>query len=227
MPTQPLALYAAREANATTRHLIWTDQHADTIVWAPVVTACGRSIDVGGWWPGERWLAAPNLDRCSPCEAMSGVLLSRSVELTTPGPLRIGPLINQVAPDPDRPPAPPATLRIGAHNYSVSVDTDRVREWGLQEHGSDRYGGFSDRWAMEIVISDRFPDGRPIPADAQRETLLHELIHCCLGAGNWDAEVIGHLPAEAREEYVVAAASAQLFAVLRDHPELVSYLTAR
>lgn len=121
----------------------------------------------------------------------------------------------------------PATVRIGAHVYAVRVDTEAVREWGLREHNTDRFGGFSDAWVLEIVLADRYPDDRPVQESQLRETLLHELIHQCLRPGDWDADRIARLRPAEREEYTVATLTPALFGALRDNPELAAWMLAR
>lgn len=231
MPTPSPTLQAARQVNSYTEHLVWRiDPEPDF-----AVAACGEPFTVGQWRSAEGWLTVPTADRCSPCEAMSRVLLSRALEKrrghpgrktdpSTAAELTAG---TTGTPGPEWPPAPPATLRVGAFTYAVRVDAEAVRAWALETHGTDRYAGFSDRWTGEVAVADRFPDGRSVPLAKQQETLLHEVLHCCMAAGNWDPDVIGHIPSADREEYVVSTLSERLFTLLRDHPDLTAYLAAQ
>lgn len=240
-PRSPL-LQAVRVLNASTWHLTW---RTDGKNGESAVTCCGLGVQTAQWGPASRWLENSPTGRCQPCDAMSGVLLSRAIELDqqarfgylpdrdlrletqmpTAAELTAG--LTPTAPDPEWPPTPPTSLRIGAHLYTLEVDTTKVRKWALEEHGTDRYAGYSDSWSLEIAVASEFPNGQTVPLAALQETVLHEVLHMLLRAGHWDGDDIGHLPPSDREEYTVRALASELYVLLRAHPELTAYLVAK
>lgn len=114
----------------------------------------------------------------------------------------------------------PSTIQIGAVTYTVT--TDEV-DWLRYENAEQCKGayGHTDSMAAVIYIS-------PVTSsDNQRLTLWHEVMHAlcetAMGSPNWDH--LGEGPTE-REERVVRYFESPTLLVLRDNPELVTYLTA-
>lgn len=104
----------------------------------------------------------------------------------------------------------PATLDVGPFRYAVVVGGpayDRHRA----EHGEPDLMGRAQHHTLEVAI-------RPgLAAGAEREVLVHELLHCCFNAAGQP------MPA-GPEEDAVRALAPTLLAALRANPELVAYL---
>lgn len=95
----------------------------------------------------------------------------------------------------------PRTVKVGPFSYSIE------RGW----NGDD----FGDTDFNSTVI--RIRGG--LSADAERETVLHECLHCA-------TDLVGERVrlGDEREEELVRALSPALLAILRDNPALVRYL---
>lgn len=111
---------------------------------------------------------------------------------------------------------PPKTVKVGPYRYSISVDKDFNYQNDFDKKSTDdgyMFGG-TNHPTQSIVL-----DGRVGP-DLQGETLLHEVIHCCLfalGSPDWSDE-------DDLEERICMSLSPILFDTLRSNPELVDYL---
>jgi hypothetical protein len=106
----------------------------------------------------------------------------------------------------------PTSVRVGPYTYVVKVDADRIKELE-KESESDLYG-ITTHGILEIVL-------QPAVADmVMRETLLHEVLHAIL----FNTGLSDRMTDKA-EEHLVRALSPALFALLRDNPNLVQYLT--
>lgn len=107
------------------------------------------------------------------------------------------------------PPEPPATIDVGPHTYRVVVDHDRLME-------GDRAGGCS-RDRLTIAIDPTLPHTQTA------DTLLHEVIHACLGSVQISIDAAEQ---ERVEELVALALGTNLLDVLRANPDLVAFLVA-
>lgn len=103
--------------------------------------------------------------------------------------------------------APPATIKVLAHTYTVTVD-----HTGLIEHADERGSTVIERLSIA-------GDGA-LPPSRLRETLLHETLHAA-----WFSTALRATPAQEHEELVVDALAVVLVNVLADNPDLVAYLT--
>lgn len=105
----------------------------------------------------------------------------------------------------------PRALRIGGARWKVRWSKKAVDRLARDKVSG---GACSQRW-LTIAVE-------PLPASpvAEREVLLHEVIHACVMASAvpW---------AEKTEERFVATVSPRLLEVLRDNPALVRYLTEK
>lgn len=115
----------------------------------------------------------------------------------------------------------PASVRIGAVTYTVTIDPDT---WLRYEHEaqSKGYYGHTEHRTATILIN---PEATP---DVARLTLWHEIQHalCETTMGSPDWLNIGETKVD-REEAVIRAFESPTLLVLRDNPDLVDYLTAR
>ncbi|GIT80195.1 hypothetical protein LLS1_18640 [Leifsonia sp. LS1] len=115
-------------------------------------------------------------------------------------------------------PGMPAEIKVGAVVYTVVTNPD---EWVKIEHETQTKGfyGHTQNTPARIYIN---PDSAP---DVARLTLWHEVIHALsettMGAPDWR-----HLgkDRDAREESVIRKLEHPTLQVLRDNPDLVSYL---
>lgn len=106
---------------------------------------------------------------------------------------------------------PPKHIKVGPYRYKVTWDAKGMEPF--QDHSPNAYG-FSDHRQSRIAIAPNQSES------SKRDTLLHEVLHCVtfvMGMG----KTIEEMP----EEELVLRLSPQLLSVLRDNPELLSYLT--
>lgn len=124
----------------------------------------------------------------------------------------------------------PSEIRVGFLPYAVLTDRAAINaasESADIDEGAE-WAAFSDHDALVIGIN---PDN-PLPV--QQRDLLHEVIHCCLRYSGVEPNAYARVVGKAKErhggytveEFMVAAASAPLLAVLRDNPDLTAWLTA-
>ncbi len=120
----------------------------------------------------------------------------------------------------------PAKLRIGHLTYRVVQDDHLVAEHSVRKQGD--YVGWSSASVQTIAFGSKATNhgNEPLGADYCRETLLHEVLHQCLRVTDCDPDRDAKAGVEDVEERTVAAMTGPLLAVLRDHPELVAWLTA-
>jgi hypothetical protein len=100
----------------------------------------------------------------------------------------------------------PARIRIGAHEYSVRVDQDI----GFRGANGETY---PER--LDIIIAEG------LAATREREVVLHETLHGVWQGTNLRTEESG---LQGYEEQVASALAPVLLDMLRDNPDLVSYL---
>lgn len=102
----------------------------------------------------------------------------------------------------------PKKVKIGPHQYKILWDYDRCND-------SENNYGFTRPDSMEIIID---PENS---ADRQRETLVHETLHCLF-------EVLAYekldLVEKELEEKIIVTLSPLLLDVLRNNKQFTSYL---
>lgn len=123
----------------------------------------------------------------------------------------------------------PTAVRVGAVTYTVMRDSEEVSRVSDASDAADRGGvwkAFSDHDRLLIGLP---PDDAD---DANRLSLIHELLHCCLRhSGAWPdmyARVLDSARDRASgvdvEEFTVAGLAAPLLGVLRDNPQTLAWL---
>lgn len=103
----------------------------------------------------------------------------------------------------------PTTIRIGPYDYTVIVDSERIKE--LERETSSELYGITSPGILEIALQPNVADM------VLRETLLHELIHALFYNTG-----ISERFTDKTEEQIVRALSPALFSLLRDNPALVA-----
>lgn len=131
-----------------------------------------------------------------------------------------------MAPRAGDPPSLPTRLRIGHLTYTVVEDDQLVAEHSVREHSD--FAGWSSAVTQTIALGIKAigQANAPMGADYRRETLLHEVVHCCLRAADCNPDRDAKAGVEDIEERAVAALTGPLLGVLRDHPDLVAWLIA-
>ena len=124
----------------------------------------------------------------------------------------------------------PASIRVGSVTYRVIMDTAEVKAESdaANARGDGEWLAFSDHDKLIIGLNPERAD------DANRVSLLHELLHCALRHSGACVNTYADVVYEARdrvggltvEEFGVAAIAGPLLSCLRDNPGLVAYLTA-
>ena len=114
----------------------------------------------------------------------------------------------------------PASIRVGAVTYRVTIDPD---DWVRVEHKVQTKGDYGHTLNLEATIYIN-PESTP---DVQRVTLWHEVMHalCTAVMGSPDWRNLGKKKGD-REEAVVSAFESPIVLVLRDNPDLIAYLLA-
>ena len=97
---------------------------------------------------------------------------------------------------------PPKRVTVGPHRYRVVVDDNAIV-------ASSGASGRCDAEGLVISLN-----GGMAPT-ALADTLLHELVHACVGPCNLDEKV---------EERVALALGPALLALIRDNPRLVRWI---
>ena len=120
----------------------------------------------------------------------------------------------------------PATLRIGHLTFTLSEDDSLVAEHSVRRCSD--LSGWSHAPTQIIALGTKAvrQGNQPLGADYRRETALHEIVHCCLRVSDCHPDRDAKAGVEDVEERAVAALTGPLLAVLRDHPDLVAWLTA-
>jgi hypothetical protein len=124
----------------------------------------------------------------------------------------------------------PASIRIGSVTYQVLHDAASVKAASDEANFGDKgeWIAFSDHEKLVIGINPNHA------TDANRYSLIHEILHCALRQSGAHPSVYADTVYEARdrvggvtvEEFTVAAMTGPLLATLRDNPALIAYLTA-
>jgi hypothetical protein len=103
----------------------------------------------------------------------------------------------------------PSHVRVGPYLWEVVTGHDALTPVTRKE-GSMVYGWTLPREQRMIIAPD-------LGFDFERETFLHELMHCCAHLGCFAEDDLG-------EEEWIARTSPWLFSVLKDNPEVLEYL---
>lgn len=103
----------------------------------------------------------------------------------------------------------PSSVKVGPYVYAVALDEAKVRVFEHEQRGHRL--GYSDHSTLDIVLDPTLVSGR------LREVLLHEVLHavCCVVSAQ----------EKLSEEAWLERTGPTLLAVLRENPELVSFLT--
>ena len=122
----------------------------------------------------------------------------------------------------------PASVRVGAVTYRIIMDTAEVKAASdsANSRGEGEWLAFSDHDKLIIGLNPDRAD------DANRVSLLHELLHCALRHSGACVNTYADVVYEARdrvggltvEEFAVAAMAGPMLSVLLDNPDLSAYL---
>jgi len=121
----------------------------------------------------------------------------------------------------------PAQLRIGHLTFTLVQDDQLVAEHSVRQCSD--FAGWSHTPTQTIALGTKAVrhGNRPLGDAYRRQTVLHEIVHCCLSVTDCEPDRDAKAGVEDVEERAVAALTGPLLAVLRDHPELVAWLTAK
>jgi hypothetical protein len=109
---------------------------------------------------------------------------------------------------------PPRRVTVGPVRYKVRQDAEAVLA-AQRSEGNEALLGHCDAQRLIIVVDDA------LAAGAQREILLHELLHALTLALAMQDEL-----GEKAEELIVARLAPALLDLLRRNPKLVRWLCA-
>jgi len=105
----------------------------------------------------------------------------------------------------------PEYVRVGQYTYTVHTDAETGNAIKAADNAEGELLGHSNHSALSIWVDGKLA----IPLLA--ETLLHEVLHACIfHSGSYRPD---------DEEAYVCAIAPTLFSVLRENPELLSFLT--
>ena len=104
----------------------------------------------------------------------------------------------------------PHFIRVGAHKYDVVYSTEELALVGLREKAT--LLGHTDHWGLMITIHS------DLSHTVERETLLHEVIHCI-----WTVSGVSSLKS-ITEEQMVRGVEHVFFQVLTNNPIFLKYL---
>jgi len=123
-------------------------------------------------------------------------------------------------------PALPEKLRIGHLTYTLVQDDQLVAEHSVRQCSD--FAAWSHAPTQTIALGTRAvrQGNQSFGDDYKRETVLHEIVHCCLRVTDCQPDRDAKAGVEDVEERALAALTGPLLAVLRDHPDLVAWLTA-
>jgi hypothetical protein len=121
----------------------------------------------------------------------------------------------------------PETVKVGPLLYRVLWDADEIKRHSdaRAEEGGE-WAAFSNHEDLVIGIN---------PAHhlhAQRHSLVHELLHCCLRLGGVWPDAYARLWTRGKEygpgveEHTVSGMAGPLLGVLMDNPHVTEWLTA-
>jgi len=124
----------------------------------------------------------------------------------------------------------PTSIRVGSVTYRIIMDPVVLKAASDEANFGDDKGewiAFSDHNKLIIGINPEHA------TDANRFSLIHEILHCALRQSGAHPNVYADTVYEAHdrvagvtvEEFTIAAMTGPLFTTLRDNPALVAYLT--
>ena len=106
----------------------------------------------------------------------------------------------------------PDRVHVGPHQYDLVYDKEAINRYSVER--GDPCVGQCDSSDLLIIID-------PEQAESQiRDTLLHEVLHACCDLIGLSCDVDHDI-----EEKIILRLAPILLLVLRDNPELVTYLT--
>ena len=111
----------------------------------------------------------------------------------------------------------PSTIRIGSADFTVHANREEIL-------GPDQDTGDS----VGMTFSATHQIWLDIPAQSAvgiKLTLVHEILHACIGEAG-AREFLPTLKPKHSEEAYVSVLSSPLFGVLNDNPKLLTYLTS-
>lgn len=110
----------------------------------------------------------------------------------------------------------PRNVKIGHVTYAIHFDTGVLDHYAVQMQRD--LAGASNTSDAVIVV-------RPtLPPDIQAETLLHEILHQCLGVAGCDPNQAVAEGCKDIEEKTVWSMAGVLLDVLRDNPDVLKFL---
>lgn len=109
----------------------------------------------------------------------------------------------------------PKRVKVGPFRYSVAVGGVEWDQARLASNDPDLVG-HADHATLTIAMRPGLVPG------AEREVLLHEILHACSNAAGQPLECMSH---EEAEENAVRVLAPPLLGVLRDNPAVIAYLT--
>lgn len=122
--------------------------------------------------------------------------------------IKLGPGLSGIYGDPDN--SLPSTVAIGPVDYTVKEDAERVHE--ARGFTGDGCWAYTDKFKSCMMLDPGMSEAR------KRETLLHECIHALLY--EWHVDL-----GELKEEALVESLGDAFLALIRDNPQLITYLT--
>lgn len=119
----------------------------------------------------------------------------------------------------------PEEVKIGPLTYRVVWDAAEIEAASPESDHGTTWAAFSNHEHLVIGLNPDHAD------DANRHSLLHEILHCCLRmAGVWP-DAYARTAASARrppdvdvEEHTISGLAGPLLGVLRDNPDVAAWL---
>lgn len=108
----------------------------------------------------------------------------------------------------------PSKVKVGAQVYKVIERTQ----------GED--GGLADALAYTLVESNLIVMRKDLPEDRKKSVLIHEIMHALVYSFSRQDRQEKNEDFDAWEHYFIGIMQEPFLMVLRDNPDLVSYLTA-
>jgi hypothetical protein len=118
----------------------------------------------------------------------------------------------------------PDRVRIGPLTYRIMWDAAEIEAAAPNSDRGTMWAAFSNHERLIIGLN---PDHAP---DAQRHSLIHEILHCCLRMSGVWPDAYARTAMSARrtdvdvEEHTVSGLAGPLLGVLRDNPEILAWL---
>jgi hypothetical protein len=112
----------------------------------------------------------------------------------------------------------PSTIRIGAADFTVHANWEEITDPGDKDEVNVVGMTFSASHQIWLHIPSQSAVGIKL-------TLVHEILHACIGESG-AREFLPSLKPKHTEEAYVSVLSSPLFGVLIDNPNLLTYLTS-